>query len=71
MFVVYLMTLSVTLNYTASSNWVIGIVNNWKGSEGKWSWPNLRHYPGIFLNELRETMNASVTIVSVPTEIRN
>jgi hypothetical protein len=70
MFIVYVMTPSVNLNYTASRNWVIGLVNNWKGKEGKWSWPNLRNYPGIFLNELRETMNASVTILSVRTEIQ-
>jgi hypothetical protein len=28
---------------------------NWKGSGGKLSWPNLRYYPGICLEELWKT----------------
>jgi hypothetical protein len=29
---------------------------NWKGYERKLSWPNLRKYPGIFLEGLMKTM---------------
>jgi hypothetical protein len=29
---------------------------NWKGCERKWSWPNLRHYTGIYLEGLRKTI---------------
>jgi hypothetical protein len=28
---------------------------NWKGLEKKRSWPNLRYYPGIFLERMRKT----------------
>jgi hypothetical protein len=28
---------------------------NWKGREGKRSWPNLRYYPGIWLEGLMKT----------------
>jgi hypothetical protein len=28
---------------------------NWKGYGREWSWPNLRYYPGIFLEGLRKT----------------
>jgi hypothetical protein len=28
---------------------------NWKGYERKWSWPNLRYYPDICWEGLRET----------------
>jgi hypothetical protein len=33
-----------------------GWMMNWKGFERKRSWPNLRLYPGIFLEGLRKTM---------------
>jgi hypothetical protein len=30
-------------------------MTNWKGYGRKKSWPNLRYYPGIFLDRLRKT----------------
>jgi hypothetical protein len=29
-------------------------VINWKGCEGKWSWPNLKDFTSIYLEGLRE-----------------
>jgi hypothetical protein len=40
---------------------------NWKGFVWKQSWPNLRYYPGIFL-EGRKT-NKNIRIFGVPAEI--
>jgi hypothetical protein len=33
---------------------MIALINNWKVYGRKWSWPILRHYPGIFLDGLRK-----------------
>jgi hypothetical protein len=45
-------------NYTVnSSNYIehkCGSIMNWKGFEKKWLWPNIRHYPEIFLNLLKK-----------------
>jgi hypothetical protein len=35
---------------------------NWKGSGRKQSWPNLRYYPAISLEELKKTTKASLSI---------
>jgi hypothetical protein len=37
---------------------------NWKGCGRKWLWPNLRYYPGIFLEALRKTIKSPVRIAS-------
>jgi hypothetical protein len=29
---------------------------NWEESRSEWSWPNLRYYPAIFLEELRKIL---------------
>jgi hypothetical protein len=36
---------------------------NWKGHGRKWSWPNLRYYPGIFLEGLRKNMKELVIAI--------
>jgi hypothetical protein len=42
---------------------------NWKGYGRKRSWPNLRQYPGIFLEGLREITKNSVRIGGLQAEI--
>jgi len=42
---------------------------NWKGCERKWSWPNLRYYPGICLEGLRKTTKNSVRIAGLQAKI--
>jgi hypothetical protein len=45
---------------------------NWKGFGRKHSWPNLRYYPGIFLEELRKAMfKTLVRIAGVLAEIED
>jgi hypothetical protein len=44
-------------------------MKNWKGFGRKWSWPNLRYYPGIHLEGLRKTTENSVRIASLQAEI--
>jgi hypothetical protein len=41
--------------------WII----NWTGCGWMWSWLNLRHYPRIFLQELRKTMKTSIRIAGL------
>ena len=31
-------------------------MTNWKCCDKKWSWPNLKYYPGICLNRLSKTI---------------
>jgi hypothetical protein len=44
-------------------------VNDWKWCGKKWSWPNLKNYPGKFLERIR-TMKTSVRIIGVLVNIR-
>jgi hypothetical protein len=37
--------------------------------ERKWSWPNLRYYTGISLEELRRSTKISVSIAGIRGEI--
>jgi hypothetical protein len=42
------------------------LVKLWK----EWSWPNLRYFPGIYLEGLRRIGNTSVRIARVLAEVR-
>jgi hypothetical protein len=42
---------------------------NWKGYGKKQPWPNLRYYPSICQEGLRETTKTSVRIADFPAEI--
>jgi hypothetical protein len=42
------------------------LVNNWKGCGRKWSCPDLKQQPGIYLEELKKTMEESRESVSQP-----
>jgi hypothetical protein len=42
---------------------------NWKGYGRKWSWPNLRYYPGIFLEGLWKTTKISGRIAGLWREV--
>lgn len=59
-FIGYLDYISLTDRMTA---------NDWKWCGKKWSWPNLKNYPGIFLEGMR-TMKTSVRIAGVLVKIR-
>jgi hypothetical protein len=37
-----------------SNDRIISEIMSWKGCGKKWSWPNLRYYPRIFMKELRK-----------------
>lgn len=52
-----------------SSAWKDLWIMNWKGSGRKQSWPNLRYYPGICLEELRKITRTWVRIVGVTADI--
>jgi hypothetical protein len=56
-FLFYLFVVSLTTLSVAQIMWrrVMGCIMKWKGYAMKWSWPNLRHYPRICLEALRET----------------
>jgi hypothetical protein len=41
---------------------------NWKGYGRKWSWNNVRYYPGIFLEGLRKTVK-NVRLAGLRAEI--
>jgi hypothetical protein len=41
---------------------------NWKGCGRKWSWPNLRCYPDIFLEGLRKSTK-KLGIVSLEADV--
>ena len=60
-------------NYNVSSSGYIerkyGSIMNLKGFGKKQPWPNIRHYPGIFLNLLRKTIKFSGRISSILAEI--
>jgi hypothetical protein len=43
---------------------------NWKGYGRKQSWPNLRYYPEICLEGLRETMKTSLRTANLWAEVR-
>jgi hypothetical protein len=45
------------------------MINQLKRRGRKWSWPNLRYYPGIFLEGLRKPWKTSVRIGSLWAEI--
>jgi len=55
-----------TLN---SVEWQDNKLINWKGYGRQWPWPNVRHYPAIYLEKLRNTAN-NLRTVGVPAEIR-
>jgi hypothetical protein len=42
---------------------------NWKEYGRKWSWPNLKYYPGICLDGLSKTTETSVTFAGLRAEI--
>jgi hypothetical protein len=42
---------------------------NWKGFGTQQSWPNLRYYPGICLEELRKTTKKPVTTTGLRAKI--
>jgi hypothetical protein len=42
-----------------------------EGRERYHLWPNLRYYPGIFLEGMRKTTKTSTEVVSDPAEIWN
>ena len=45
-------------------------ITNWLGYETKWSWPNLRYFPSIFVEEQGKITKRTVTTVDVHAEIR-
>jgi hypothetical protein len=45
-------------------------IKDWLGYETKWSWPNLRYYARICVEEQGKTTERRVTTVDVPAEIR-
>jgi len=45
-------------------------VTNWTGNARKWSWPNLRYYPDIYLDGLKKITNETLfTMEGVLTEV--
>jgi len=44
---------------------------NWKGCGRRWTWPDLKSSPDIYLEELRKSEKNLVIIMFVPTKFRN